>query len=276
MQTERDPGSVLSFLDSMDSANPTSSGHRLLGERTSAAVQTSTGCPKRCPYCASFQLHGAFRTRDTAEVLGEIELLVNVMGRRQIAFYDDALLYGEGFLELLEGLMDRGLHERASFHCPNALSASGITPEAALRMKRCNFHMIRIGFETADPALQRDLGGKATNRDLEEALENLKTAGFATEEIGVYILAGLPDQSTESIEASIRFVHSSGGLSRLAEYSPVPGTPLFNRAKKISALDLEEPLNHNKTLAPFRFPTLDIDGMRRLKDIARGLNEDLI
>ena len=66
-----------------------------------------------------------------------------------------------------------------------------------------------------EPVLQEDLGGKATNEELSTAIGHLKAAGFPAREIGVYILAGLPDQDVEGIEASLRFVHAAGGLSRL-------------------------------------------------------------
>lgn len=259
-----------------ESKNSTA-GHDLVGERPSAAVQASFGCPKRCPYCASFLLCGPYRRRPVEEVLEEISFLIREKKRSHIAFYDDALLDDEeDFLALTEGLMTAGLHERAAFHCPNAVSASTLTESVARALKACNFHTLRIGFETSDPHLQRELGGKATNQDLEEGIGNLRRAGFDAGDLGVYILAGLPEQEREGIEASIRFVRSCGAPSRLAEYAPVPGTPLFEKAKELSRLDLEEPLHHNKTLAPFRFPTLDLDGLRRLKDLSRELNEDLL
>jgi radical SAM superfamily enzyme YgiQ (UPF0313 family) len=253
-------------------------GHALTGGRPSAAVQASKGCPKRCPYCASFSLDGPYRRRPPEEVADEIAFLVEKLGRKQIAFYDDMLVDRdpEPFLDLCARIRAFGLHERTRFHCPNALQASAITAEAARALKETSFHTLRIGFETADPHLQQELGGKASNSDLAEALGLLRSAGFGARETGVYLLVGLPDQDREQVEMSIRFVHGSGGLSRLAEYAPIPGTPLFDRAKALSRMDLDDPVNHNKTLAPFRFPSLDLKDVRKLKSLAHGLNEDLL
>ncbi|MBU0756256.1 MAG: B12-binding domain-containing radical SAM protein, partial [Planctomycetes bacterium] len=85
----------------------------------------------------------------------EIALLVRKQGRTEIAFYDDMLIDAGGmrFLELCNRIRGEGLHEHATFHCPNALQASSITPEVAVALKATNFSTIRIGFETADPAL---------------------------------------------------------------------------------------------------------------------------
>jgi len=211
-------------------------------------------------------------------VLDEITFLVQEKQYKHIAFYDDALLEGDEtcFLELTAGLVERRLHCHASFHCPNALHATAVTYPVAKALKAANFRTIRIGFETADPTLQNKLGGKTTNRELEAALGNLEDAGFNPREIGVYILAGLPGQDPENVEESIRFVHAAGAQSRLAEYSPVPGTPLFEKAKRLSNLDLDEPVNHNKTLAPFRFSSMGPSEMNKLKDTCRKLNSNLL
>ncbi|MHC4941800.1 MAG: B12-binding domain-containing radical SAM protein [Planctomycetota bacterium] len=270
METSRESSGT--FPEDMDR------GHALMGRRPSAAVQASQGCPKRCPYCASFMLGGPYRRRPAEEVANEIAFLVLKMGRERIAFYDDMLIDADAdpFLDLCARLRSMGLHERATFHCPNALQASSITAEVARALKEASFHTLRIGFETADPALQQELGSKATNPDLAEAMDHLKAAGFSAKETGVYLLVGLPDQHREQVEMSIRFVHESGGLSRLAEYAPIPGTPMFERAKELSRLDLDDPVNHNKTLAPFRFPTLNLDDVRKIKSLSHELNEDLL
>jgi hypothetical protein len=253
-------------------------GHDLLGPRESAAVQASFGCPRRCPYCAAYRLGGPYRQRKVDEVLEEISYLVEERGRSHIAFFDDALIEGDGafFMELAQGLRALGLHHQATFHCPNALSASAITEAVARALKATRFQTLRIGFETADPALQRALGGKATNPELEAAMQHLRSAGYRPRDLGVYLLVGLPGQDEEGVEKSIRFVHEKGAQARLAEYAPVPGTPLFDEAKRRSRLDLDEPLNHNKTLAPFRFPDFGMDALRRLKDLTRRLNNKLL
>lgn len=284
VQTSRDLKPFLDFIESVTSrpAVPSVesdfSGHSLVQGRTTAAVQASTGCARRCPYCASHLLDGPYHARPQDEVVCEISELITQLGRTQIAFYDDALLHDHGtaFLALLSELRDRNLHKQAAFHCPNALSASAITLEAAMALKETHFRMIRIGFETADHSLQKELGGKATNEHLETALDNLKRAGFKNQEIGVYILAGLPGQSRESVERSLRFVHKAGGISRLAEFSPVPGTPLFTETARISRLDLTEPLNHNKTLAPFRFKDFTFEDVQGLKALAQQLNRSCL
>jgi len=280
--TGNDMAPLLHFLQEQlgkpNSISPINPAHSKTGNRTSAGICASFGCPGRCPYCASFVLNGPFHRRPIKEVVEEISYCILKLNRKQIAFYDDALLDGktDTFLELTEELTKRGLNKQASFHCPNAVRASAISEEVGKALRKNNFRTLRIGFETSDLSLQRDLGDKASNEELIVAIQNLHHAGFSVKDIGVYILMGLPDQDKESVEASSRFVNKSNALCRLAEYSTVPKTMSFQRAKEISVLDLSEPLNHNKTLAPFRFPSFGLDDVRLLKDLAHSQNHKLL
>ena len=84
-------------------------------------------------------------------------------------------------------------------------------------------------------------------------MRHLKNAGYKTEEIGIYLLCGLPGQSAAEVSDSIEFVHECGAKPVLAEYSPIPGTNMWAEAVTASPFDIqEEPLYHNNSLLPCR------------------------
>ncbi len=90
-----------------------------------------------------------------------------------------------------------------------------------------------------------------TNREFQRAVDHLKRAGYGGEDLGVYLMAGLPGQRVEEVEESIAYVREAGTKPIVVEYSPIPGTPLFAKAKKVSPLDIEgEPLFQNSSLLP--------------------------
>ena len=215
------------------------------------AVLTSTGCPYRCEYCASHFLNPRFLTRDPHQVVDEILHWHREFGVLDFAFYDDALLvdFEKRLGLILEALVKQGLGLR--FHTPNAVHVKELSPEAADLLWRSGFKTLRLGFETSDMALHQCLDGKLSEGDFERAVRALIKAGFAKDQIGAYILAGLPGQSAASVKESAEFVNRAGAMPYLAEYSPIPHTPLWGRAVASSSYDLAaEPLFHNNTLLP--------------------------
>jgi radical SAM superfamily enzyme YgiQ (UPF0313 family) len=148
---------------------------------------------------------------------------------------------------ILEALVKQDLGLR--FHT-NTLREE-LSTEAADLLWRAGFKTIRLGFETSDMTMHQCLDKKFSEGDFESAVRSLLKAGFAKEQIGAYILAGLPGQSVRSVQESAEFVRRTGAVPYLAEYSPIPHTPLWDRAVASSQYDLvSEPLFHNNTLLP--------------------------
>ena len=170
---------------------------------------------------------------------------------RDFAFYDDALLIGfQSHLNIiLEELVRRDLKLR--FHTPNALHLKEITPEIARLLYLSGFRTIRLGLETSDMAQHFELDKKVSEGEFEKAVGHLQAAGFDKKEIGAYILMGLPGQSVDSVRETIEFVGRLGATPYLAEYSPIPHTPLWEKALEHSDYAIDaEPLFHNNTLLP--------------------------
>ncbi len=66
--------------------------------------------------------------------------------------------------------------------------------------------------------------------------------------------------------ASINFIHSCGARPIVAEYSPIPGTALWDEAVRCSPYPIaEEPLFQNNTLLPCRDAALTADMYHALK-----------
>jgi radical SAM superfamily enzyme YgiQ (UPF0313 family) len=229
-------------------------------------ISTSQGCPFACTYCASPFLTKGFSRRDPIRVVDEIEYWIKKHGINNIAHYDDALLIdpSKHFVPIMKEVIRRGIH--CNFHTPNALHIREIDKEIADLLFLGGFKTIRLGFETSDEAAQIETGGKVDNQEFREAIKNLKRAGYSCEEIGVYLLVGLPGQRVGEVEEGIAFVKESGANPMLVEYSPIPHTPLFEKAKKISPFDLDEPLYQNNSIFPCQWDGFTMADYRRLKE----------
>lgn len=238
-----------------------------------APLRTSSGCPFRCTYCASGLFYNEFKQRDPDEIIKEVIELYE-LGIRDHAFYDDALLVNsEGHLRpIMEEIIKKGLDIR--FHTPNGLHARFIDDEIARLMKETGFKTIRISLETVSPELQEKTGGKIKTDEFKKAIEALKRAGFTRGEIGVYLMFGLPGQDLNDVIEGVKFLKSLDVRIHLTEFSPIPGTPLWN--EMVSSGKITEDLDlllTNNSVFYYLFSGYDIKKLEELKLEVKRYNE---
>lgn len=232
-------------------------------------LMTSFGCPMACEYCASRCLFPSFRERSVEEVLSDAGYQFALPGVHHAAFYDDALLIHkeQRFYPLCDALRARFPHMQ--YHTPNGLHVHEIDARCAEVLRRTGFTTIRLSLESTDPNFQRKGSNKTTAQEFQSACFHLIEAGYDIRRVDAYILAGLPGQSPSSVEESIRFVQSCGARARLAEYSPVPGTPMFDEAASLVPDLRREPLLSNKSVfSTYVSGILAPEEMQRLKNLA--------
>lgn len=248
----------------------------LLNHPRFAPVLTSIGCPFACPYCATSKLQPDWARRSAESITRDIRSLHLEHGILDFALYDDALLMNaeSSFKMALESLCREGVTVR--FHTPNAIHARAVTAEWAQLLHASGFKTIRLGLETTRPDHQRDWGGKVDNSLFHSAVSRLLSAGFKADQVGVYLLAGLPGQTPEEVAQSIETVRWAGVTPYLAEYSPVPGTAMWKEAVAGCGYDLEgEPLFHNNSFFACRRPGFTIEDLMSLKEMATWARRSL-
>jgi len=168
---------------------------------------------------------------------------------------------------MLEEIIRRGLDCR--FHTPNAVHARWLNESLARLMFKVGFKTIRIGLETSDRERQRSTGNKITSEEFRETVKNLKAAGYAKEDIGVYVLIGLPGQPLEEMFESVQYVRDCGATAKPAVYSPIPGTEEWRKAVEEFDLDPDaDPLLHNNSIYPVRPGGMTIADFQQVKALA--------
>ncbi|MDD4159453.1 MAG: B12-binding domain-containing radical SAM protein [Synergistaceae bacterium] len=233
-------------------------------------TMTSFGCPLSCTYCASRILWPEYTRRSVPEVLREIAYQAD-LGAEDIAFYDDALLLNKRnyFYQLCAGLI-KSYGDKIRFHTPNGLHVREIDDECAEILRKSGFKTIRLSLESIDPKMSGASSGKVAREEYAGAVRSLLKAGYSEADCETYILLGLPGQSTDSVKETIQFVHSSGGRPKLAEFSPIPGTPSFETAAREMPELRKEPLLHNNSVySSWISGNISPEELQELKDLAR-------
>jgi radical SAM superfamily enzyme YgiQ (UPF0313 family) len=234
-------------------------------------ILTSRGCPFKCAYCASHLIEPRRLVRSPDAVIEEIRFWHEDFAVRDFVLYDDAFLADASrhALPLLEKIVRDNLDLR--FHTPNAVHIRGITKESAELMFNAGFKTLRLGLETTDFEDRDALDRKVTEAEFQRAAEALIAAGFTNQQIGAYLLAGLPGQPFESIAASIATVQKAGITPIPAYYSPIPGTALWPEAIKASRYDLaSDPLFTNNAILPCVPGPFSWDYIARIKRLVKG------
>ncbi len=272
-------------------------------------LKLTDGCPFNCTYCSVPKTYEKFTTRPPTRAIAEFKLLTK-LGAKNIAFYDDALLFKpeKALTPFLTKIINQNTapedsviaKERsdcgnllppasegwqpqaklgdahnairvANLHSPNALNARFITREIAQLMLRAGFKTFYLGFESASAEWQSQTGSKVSSEELTAAVNHLKAAGADPQNITAYQILGHPKCDIQQLEKSMQFVNSLGIRGMLADFSPIPGTPDGDQCSKW--VDMTNPLNHNKTAFPITL--LGFKETNRLKDLQRKLNRAL-
>jgi len=235
---------------------------------TYAPILTSRGCPFSCEYCASSFLEPTLRRRSPENVFREIAHWHQTFHIKNVAFYDDALLVAAGqyafplFEKIIASNMD------LSFHTPNALHIKSISQQAAQLMFKAGFKTIRLGLETTDFSQGRNHDIKVEKNEFYTAVEHLKAAGFKKNQMGAYLLCGLPGQNIDDVEISMQVVKNTGIQPVLAYYTPIPHTAMWEAAVTCSRFDLtEHPVFTNNTLFPCVNSPQDLNRISQLKNL---------
>ena len=169
-------------------------------------ILTSKGCPFSCSYCASHFLNPKRMLRSPLSLIEEIKYWHFKYSVKDFVFYDDALLVDaeRHAVVLFEGLIKENLDVR--FHTPNAVHIREISEKTAGLMFCAGFKTIRLGLETATFENRKELDSKVTASEFKQAVTCLNKAGFRKDQVGAYLLTGLPGQTISSVEESIREV----------------------------------------------------------------------
>ena len=227
---------------------------------------TAIGCPYQCAYCASHYLNPTFKRRSPQAVVDEIQFWYRRYGVIDFVFYDDALLIDpeSHALPIFESIIRSDLNVR--LHTPNGMHIREINDKVARLMHRAGMTTLRLGLETSSFHTRDQMDRKVNQAEFDQAADCLKRAGFRREQIGAYLLVGLPDQLVASVEASIQVVKKNGLTPVLAHYTPIPHTTMWEAACAASPYNLAaDPIFSNNAVFPCRREGFSWKAYSRLK-----------
>jgi radical SAM superfamily enzyme YgiQ (UPF0313 family) len=198
------------------------------------SIQYSRGCPFDCEFCDIVGLNGHRpRTKTSAQILGELELLHSLGWRGGVFFVDDNFIGNKKRLkaDTLPALTDWMIEKRYPFHFLTEASLNISDDDALMQsMVRAGFRTVFIGIETPHEESLAECGKHQNkNRDLVACVKTIQDAGL---EVQGGFIVGFDHDPPSIFERQIRFIQKSGIVTAMVGLLNAPrGTRLYRRLK---------------------------------------------
>jgi len=234
----------------------------------SAQMVASRGCPFGCSFCLWPQvLFGGknYRTRDTMDVVDEMEHLIKDKSFKSVYFDDDTFNVGKPrMLELCDEIIKRGLEK-----IPWAIMAKAdlMDEEILKKMEEAGLYAVKYGVESASQELI-DNGGKPLN--LEKADKMIRLTKSLGINVHLTFTFGLPGETQETIDQTIDYAIDLDPHSvQFSIMTPFHGTSFFDeleRRGKIWTKDLSLYDGHSSCV--FNPDHVSSEDLVKAKDLA--------
>jgi radical SAM superfamily enzyme YgiQ (UPF0313 family) len=192
-------------------------------------VQTSRGCPLDCEFCAASKIYGRYRIKPVAQVMSEIDAILDVWQHPFIEFADDNTFVNKKWSkEFMRSLRERDVRW---FTETDVSAADDLEFVDLLAESGCQ--QVLVGFESTRKKsldLIDRANWKAKRRDsYERFIDEVQGRGVTVN--GCFIL-GLDSDTPDVFEEVVEFVRRTGLLEcQVTVLTPFPGTRLYDRLK---------------------------------------------
>ncbi len=190
-------------------------------------VLASRGCPFNCIYCRQpIMWRRVVRSRSAVSMFSELEYVKRI-GVENVAFHSDTFTIRKDIvLDLCKLIIENGL--RIRWICNSRVDT--VDEEMLSYMKRAGCWMIAYGIESGSDIILRNAkkGGEATVEKASRTVKMTKKAGI---QVWGYFIIGLPGETWETIDQTIRLSKSLPlDFVNFAVGAPYPGTEFYEMA----------------------------------------------
>ncbi|MFA5346297.1 MAG: B12-binding domain-containing radical SAM protein [Candidatus Omnitrophota bacterium] len=196
---------------------------------------TSVGCPNHCSYCAVHIVEGCTKVNTSPdEVVSELKYYKS-MGISRFIFLDANILYGyeNHFKIILDKVIQENLN--IELYSYGGVEARLLTDDISEKMVNAGFRSVNIPIESASDIIIKEWKRNCFVADWERAM-NVAKRHF--QRLRSFLIIGAPNQTTEDIRSTIDLIKSYGAEAVTLPYTPIPGTPDYEKYKRIDLEDL--------------------------------------
>ncbi len=189
-------------------------------------IMATRGCPFKCVYCSEPLTNPHVRFRSPKNIVDEIERWVNDLGVTHFFFMDSNLTLKK---DQVEGLCREIIRRGLNITFEGWTRANLVDRQILSLLKKSGLIRISYGIESGDPEILKIIHKEVSQEDMLEAFKITAELGI---EPACSVMLGLPGDTKQSVEKTIRFVKNIPQIlySNFSIANPYPGTELYNWA----------------------------------------------
>lgn len=168
-----------------------------------ANIIATRGCNNNCCFCSIHPVMGRkIRRRSIDNVMGEIDILVNKYGVKEVFFEDDNLTADINWAKsLFESLCRKSYNIELGFR--NGIRADKVDKELLLLMMKAGCARVCFAPESgSQDVLDNIIDKRLKLSDVEKAVVTARKVGL---NVSCFFVIGIPGESKEDIQQSVRF-----------------------------------------------------------------------
>ncbi len=208
---------------------------------------TSRGCPYRCAFCFEGQRHSPCRPRPVADVIAEVEMLLEKRRANYIAILDDVFtLSPRRVFEVCAQFQElQKKHRPFRWFCEGRANTLGRHPDMIAAMVDAGLIRLQIGVETGSQLVLDKYEKGITLDDIRTTVAACYREDLLSV-VGNFIIGGACE-SWDTIRESIVFAHELLDLApgcydvNTTIYTPYPATRMYSEPREydMEPLDLD-------------------------------------
>lgn len=195
-------------------------------KRSYLPIMATRGCPFKCVYCSEPLTNPFVRFRSPKNIVDEIEKFNKDLGISHFFFMDSNLTLKR---EQIEGVCFEMLNRNLKITFEGWTRANLVDKDILKLLKKAGLIRISYGLESGDPQILKIIRKEVSQKDMLNAFKLTDEMGI---EAACSVMLGLPGDTKESVERTIKFVKSIPQIlySNFSIANPYPGTQMYDWA----------------------------------------------
>ena len=222
------------------------------------------GCPYSCfNYCTyPLQQGRKVRARSVKNIVSEIKYWIKNLNTTKFVFRDPVFSINKKHtIELCEEIIKENLN--ISYLIETHLN--NLDEEMMKLLHKSGLKMVYVGIESSDSKVLKEINRFTIKSDEQyKIIERLENYGIAVKSMFMF---GNPDDTEETIKESVKYAKFLPNMfSQFSIFTPYPGTPIYEKYKKIITETKLE--NFNQYNLTYLHKNLTIKQIGKLKNFA--------